>query len=470
MLTFAILDIIMKLYNSLTKQKEEFTPISPGKVSMYHCGPTVYDYQHIGNLRAAMLGDFLRRVFEYNNNKVTQVMNITDVGHLVSDGDDGDDKMTKGLKKLGKEVTVPNMLELATMYADIFKNDLSALNILIPHHMPRASESIDGNIELIKMLEQKGLSYVISDGVYFDISKMPEYGKLGGLNLEDVGESRIGGNLEKRNQADFALWKFDDTQGWESPWGQGFPGWHIECSTMSREILGDHFDVHTGGIDLASIHHNNEIAQSTCATGSKFVNYWMHGEMLNFSGAKLSKSTGGNITLKTLEEKGFTPLAYRYLAMQVHYRSKMEFTWKILESAQTGLNRIYQHIIELRSKSLGQKGSPNAAFVKSFKEKINDDLNLPQGLAVMHEVLKSSLLPVDKLETLYNFDRVLGLGLKDYKEKSLELPEEVSELLEQRTQARLDKNWGLSDSIRDKISEMGYLVSDSEGEQKISKK
>ena len=378
--------------------------------------------------------------------------------------------MAKGLKRIGKEINVENMLELATTYADAFKADLIALNILTPQHIPRASEHVDGNIDLITSLEEKGFTYIISDGVYFDISKMPEYGKLGGLNLQDEGQSRIGGNPEKRNNADFALWKFDANQGWKSPWGQGFPGWHIECSTMSKVFLGSHFDIHTGGIDNAPIHHNNEIAQSTCGNDSEYVNYWMHGEMLNFGGAKLSKSTGGNITLKTLEEKEFAPLAYRYLAMQVHYRSKMEFTWEILGSAQTGLNRIYQQIIGLRSKSLGQKGSPDASFVGSFKEKINDDLNLPQAMVVMHEGLKAKLLPVDKLETLYDFDHVLGLGLREYQETALELPQEVSELLEQRAQDRQDKNWAKSDAIRDQIAEMGYIVSDAEGEQKITKK
>lgn len=462
----------MKLYNSLTKQKETFQTLTEGHAGLYHCGPTVYDYVHIGNLRSFMLGDFLRRTLEFNGYKVTQVMNITDVGHLISDGDEGDDKMTKALKREGKEITVENMLQAATQYVNAFITDLDELNILKPHHIPRASDHIEGNIELIQKLEEKGFVYTTSDGVYFDTSKMPEYGALGGLNQEGEGESRTGVNSEKRQQADFALWKFDEKQGWESPWGQGFPGWHIECSTMSRAFLGDHFDIHTGGLDNLPVHHNNEIAQSTCALETPFVNYWLHGAMLNFGGAKLSKSTGGNITLRTLSEKGFSPLAYRYMCLQTHYHSPMNFTWELLEVAENTLEKIVRDLVRLQEGVReGDLGKIDEKYEKEFQEKISDDINLPQALAVFHTVLKSDLPLADILATLYRFDEVLGLNLeKTIQEKLTEtVPQEVMNLLEERRKAREDKNWEASDQIREEIHNLGYQVLDTDGEQKIEK-
>ncbi len=457
----------MKLYNSLTKEKEIFTPLESGKVSMYHCGPTVYDYVHIGNLRSFLLGDFVRRSMEYVGYEVKQVMNITDIGHLVSDGDEGEDKMTRALKRHGMQITLENMLIISDNYISAFKYDISALNILTPHHLPKASDHIQEDIDIIQQLETKGYTYTTSDGIYFDTAKMPDYGKLGGLNLEDDGESRIGENNEKHNQADFALWKFDEKLGWDSPWGQGFPGWHIECSGMGMKYLGKQFDVHTGGADLRSVHHNNEIAQSECASGcSPFVGYWMHGEMLNFGGAKLSKSTGGNISLKTLGEKGFSAMDYRYLALQTHYRSPMNFTWEILEQAHNGLEKVYKHIVELRKESVGDVAED---YQQQFQEKIEDDINLPQALAIMHEVLKSDLSDGDKLATLYDFDRVLGLGFESYTETALEIPEAIAKLLEERKQAREEKNWERSDELRDEIVQAGYKVLDINGEQKLEK-
>ncbi len=460
--------ISMKIYNSLTRKKETFIPIEKGKVSLYHCGPTVYDYVHIGNLRSFMLGDFLRRTFEYLEYEVKQVMNITDVGHLVSDGDEGDDKMTKALKRKGKEITVENMLSAATQYADAFKNDLRALNVRTPHQIPRASEHIDGNIEMIKKLEKKGYVYQTTDGVYFDTAKMPEYGLLGGVNVDD-GETRTGINTEKRQQADFALWKFDEKQGWDSPWGQGFPGWHIECSTMSQAFLGDHFDIHTGGLDNLPIHHNNEIAQSVCATGGDFVNYWMHGAMLNFGGAKLSKSTGGNITLKTLGEKEIDPLVYRYLTLQTHYHSPMNFTWEILSSAEQGLKKIYRDIFSLREESEGEIGMVHETYQKEFKSKIEEDVNLPQALAVFHSMMKDDLQAADMLATAYNFDQVLGLGLQEVEEDVIEVPEDIQVLLGERKKFRDTKDWDNADKIRDTLLEQGYRILDVGEDQKIER-
>lgn len=455
------------LYNSLSKEKERFTPIYPGKIGLYSCGPTVYDYVHIGNLRSFMLSDFVRRAMEYQGYEVLQVMNITDVGHLVSDGDHGDDKMTKALHREGKEITLKNMLEVADFYAERFKEDLLKLNILTPQHLPKASDHILEDIEIIKNLEEKGFAYTTSDGVYFDTSKMSDYGKLGGVQTNDSGESRIDVVTEKRNNADFALWKLDTVNGWESPWGQGFPGWHIECSGMSMKYLGEQFDIHTGGSDLRTIHHNNEIAQSECSTGfTPFVKYWMHGEMLNFGGEKLSKSTGGNITLQTLAEKGFSPMAYRYLALQTHYRSPMNFTWDILEAAKNGLDNIHRDIISLRA-SAGPDEAPDEAFQKDFLAKIEDDINLPQALAVFHAVFKSDLSPAKKLATIYDFDRVFGLGLEKYEPAAVVVSDEVQKLLDQRQQAREAKDWNLSDTLRDEIAELGFEVLDTPSGQDV---
>lgn len=459
----------MKLYNSLSKQKEEFIPLKKGNVGMYHCGPTVYDYVHIGNLRSFMLGDFLRRSFEFLEYEVTQVMNITDIGHLVSDGDEGDDKMTKALKREDKEVTLSNMLSLANTYAEAFVNDLQELNVRLPHHLPRASKHIDDDIRILTQLEKRGMTYTTSDGLYFDTGKAPDYGKLGGVSLNDDAESRITENPEKKQASDFALWKFDDEHGWDSPWGKGFPGWHIECSGMGIAYLGEQFDIHTGGADLKDVHHNNEIAQSEYATGSiPFVSYWLHGAMLNFNGAKLSKSTGGNINLTTLREKNIDPLAYRYLALQTHYRSPMNFSWKALEGAQKSLRRIQKHVMNLRSK-VKVEGSVDQDVVQSFTEKIEDDLNLPQALAIFHQLFnKNERLPEDNLATILHLDEVLGFDLYNYRQ-IVEIPQEVQILLTQRREARSEKNWQRSDEIRELIREKGFLVTDKDGEQVVEK-
>lgn len=462
----------MKLYNSLTNQKDTFTPLHTNKVSMYHCGPTVYDYVHIGNLRSFLLADFVRRSFEYQGYGVVQVMNITDIGHLVSDGDEGDDKMTKALKREGKDISLENMLALADFYANAFKENLNKLNIKTPHYFPKASEHINEDIDIIKQLESKGYTYVTTDGVYFDTAKMPNYGKLGGIVNSGTSESRIEINMEKQNPQDFALWKFDTNHGWNSPWGQGFPGWHIECSGMGIKYLGEQFDIHTGGIDLKSIHHNNEIAQSECSTGkTPFVNYWLHGEMLNFKGSKLSKSTGGNITLEVLEESDFSPLEYRYLTLQTHYRSPMEFDFDILKQAKNALTRVRKEIITLKQKTEEQTTDISQhPYRQLFLEKIRDDVNIPQALAIFHEMIRSDISDIEKLSLAYDFDRVFGLEFENYQEKAAQIPEEVQKLLDERKVAREQKNWQRSDELRETISDLGFAVSDSQGEQKIEKK
>ncbi len=457
----------MKIYNSLTKKKELFKPIIEGQVSMYHCGPTVYDYIHIGNLRSFMLGDIIRRSFEYLGYSTKQAMNITDVGHLVSDGDEGDDKMTKALKRHGMDITLENMLEVANIYADAFKEDLKSLNILTPHFLPKASDHIHEDIVIIKKLFEKGFAYTTSDGIYFDTKKMPDYGKLGGLNLDPESESRIEINSEKKFHADFALWKFDTKNGWDSPWGHGFPGWHIECSGMSMKYLGETFDIHTGGYDNKSIHHNNEIAQSECSTGKTFVNYWLHGEFLNLGGEKLSKSTGGNITLKTLSDRGFSPLDLRYLYLQSVYRSQTDFSWEILESSQKALHKIYRHIETLKTQH--GIGKINLDFQKKFSDALSDDFNIPIALSIFHNMMKSDISAIDKLATAYDFDSILGLDLEKHKTAEVKITDKIQTLLNNRKIARENKDWSSSDEIRTEIESLGFKLSDINGEQKIEK-
>lgn len=455
------------LTNTLGKKKETFEPMVPGKVGMYHCGPTVYDSVHIGNLRAFLLADTVRRVFEYNGYDVAQVMNITDIGHLVSDGDDGDDKMTKGLKREGWDVTLENMLKLARKYEDIFLADISDMNILRPKIVARASEHIQEDIDILKSLEEKGFTYKTSDGLYFDTEKMPNYGALGGLAPISHDHSRIGENSEKKSPRDFALWKFDDSKGWESPWGKGFPGWHIECSGMGMKYLGDQFDIHTGGHDLASVHHNNEIAQSECATGhAPFVRYWLHNEFVNLGSDKMAKSGGNSITLSTIREKGLDPLALRYLYLQAHYRSQVSFSWDALEAAQTALHRLKKIV-----GSLPDNGIISESYKTLFHEFINDDMNTAGAIGIIWELLKNSKVSdADKKATILDFDRALGLKLdKSSDEESIEIPAHVQELLDDRQAARDSKDWQKSDEIRNKITSYGFVVKDTDEGQKVSK-
>ncbi len=394
----------IKLHNTLSGKLEEFKPIESGKISMYHCGPTVYDYVHIGNLRAFLLADILRRTFEFLGFEVKQVMNITDVG-IGGNNDEGEDKIIKGLKREGKAVSMESMKELGDFYTERFKEDIAKLNIKMPHVLPKASENIPEQIELIKVLEEKGFIYKTSDGVYFDVSKDAHYGKLGGVGGET--ESRIEENSEKRNQKDFALWKFNSNLGFESPWGQGFPGWHLECSAMSTKYLGNTFDIHTGGIDLAPIHHNNEIAQSENACGCELAHYWLHNEFVNVPEGKMAKSEGTGITLKTLEEKGFSPLSYRYFLLMAHYRTPVTFTWEALEAAQNAFNKIKKLV-----DSWPDGGKVNEPYKQQFIEKIENDLNTPQALALLWTMVKDkNLSPEDKKATAQNFCKVYGLGL-----------------------------------------------------------
>jgi cysteinyl-tRNA synthetase len=387
----------MKLTNTLSGKKEEFIPIIPGKVRMYSCGPTVYDYIHIGNLRAFFLSDLLRRAFEFNGYDVTQVMNITDVGQLNPDSiSDEEDKMTKGLKRENKPITIEAMKELADFYTEAFKKDLAELNIKTPIHLPKASEHIPEDIALIQELEKKGFTYQTSDGVYFDTSKDLHYGKLGGLAHDD-SHARINENSEKKNFRDFALWKFNSVLGYPSPWGQGFPGWHIECSAMAQKYLGHEFDVHTGGIDLAPIHHNNEIAQSENACGCDFVHYWVHNAFLNIEGGKMAKSLGNFLTLQGLKDKDITPLAYRYWLLTAHYRTPAHFSLEAVEAAQTAYNRLIELFDDLGS----DYEAWNEKYLSQFKEYINDDLDTPKALALMWDLLKDPMSAANQNDRRY---------------------------------------------------------------------
>jgi cysteinyl-tRNA synthetase len=399
--------VTIKLHNTLTGRLEEFKPIKPGEVGMYHCGPTVYDYVHIGNLRSFLLADILRRTFDFFDFKVKQVMNITDVG-IGGNNDEGEDKIIKGLKREGKTVSMESMKELGNFYADRFKEDIAKLNILIPHIMPRASEHIIEDISMIKILEEKGFIYKIDDdGMYFNVEKDSTYPKLTKRVDWDIAGTRVLTSHKKKSPIDFAVWKFNSNLGFSSPWGQGFPGWHLECSVMSTKYLGNTFDIHTGGIDLASIHHNNEIAQSESACECELSHYWLHNEFVNMVDSKMAKSLGNQITLKTLIEHGAPPLAYRYFLLMAHYRTPVNFSWEALEAAQNAYNRLKKFIT-----GLPVAGTINEAYKNKFTEKLENDLNTPQALAVLWGLVKDiSISPEDKLSTLLDFDKVLGLGL-----------------------------------------------------------
>jgi len=459
----------LSLYNTLTRKKEEFKPIKKGEVGLYTCGPTVYNYAHLGNLRAYVFDDLLRRTLEFNGYKVKHVMNITDVGHLTGDGDMGEDKLEKGAKREGRTAW-----EIAEFYTQAFKEDLKKLNIEEPKVYCKATDSIKEQIDLIKKLEKKGYTYQTSDGIYFDTSKFKDYTKLSHQNLKTLQEgARVEINPEKKNPTDFALWKFSPSTGsgvkrqmeWESPWGIGFPGWHIECSAMSMKFLKDQLDIHCGGIDHINVHHTNEIAQSEGATGKKFFNYWLHNAFLNIAGGKkMAKSEDNFLTIdNALIKKGVDPLVYRYSALQVHYRKPMEYSEEGIKNAQDGLNHLYNQIREL--------GDGKGKIISSFRDKlltsINDDLNTPKALAVVQDLLKSKNPAGDKLTTILDFDKVLGLKL-DKKED--DLPIEIKLLAEERRQAREKKDWPESDRLRDKIEALGYKIEDADNGIRIFKK
>ena len=456
----------LKLFNTLTRKKEIFKPIHKDYVGLYSCGPTVYWYQHIGNLRTYIFSDILKRVLEYNGYKVKHVMNVTDVGHLTSDNDSGEDKMEKAATKEGK-----NAQEIANYYLKIFREDLEKVNIIEPKIWTKATENIKEQIELIKKLEEKGYTYRTEDGIYFDTSKFKDYGKMAKLNTEELIAGKRTEMRDKKNKTDFALWKFSEKPGvrqqeWESPWGIGFPGWHIECSAMSMKYLGESFDIHTGGEDHIQVHHTNEIAQSEAATEKKFVNYWLHGAYLTFHGEKISKSKGGLYTISELEKQNFHPLSFRYMCLTTHYRKPLNFSLEILESAQNSFNRLKNIISEIKYKDEKKNKKNIDAAKKQFLEIINDNLNLPKATAFLWEILRDEKLnDSEKYELVIDFDKVLGLGLD--KEENIEIPDDVLKIVEEREVTRKNKDWKKSDELREKILKKGYKIDDTKNGTKI---
>jgi len=460
---------MLKLYNTLSRKLEEFKPIKKGKVGMYTCGPTVYWYAHIGNMRAYLFSDLLKRTFIYNNYKVNHVINITDVGHLTSDSDEGEDRIEKAAKKEGK-----NIQEIVEHYFNAFHEDLKKLNILEPAKWAKATKHIKEQIELIKKLEEKGYTYKTSDGIYFDSSKFKNYSKLAKLNISGLQAGKRISVGEKKNSTDFALWKFSNTeekrqQEWNSPWGVGFPGWHIECSAMSMKYLGEHFDIHTGGEDHVPVHHTNEIAQSEAATGKKFVNFWLHIAFLTFKGEKVSKSKGGLYTISELEKLGYKPAHYRYFCYLTHYRKPLNFTLENLDAAKTAYERIERKIIELKTET--HKGNDlTKEYEAEFLSAINDDLNTPVAIQIFQKALDDfDFEPKKKIALLEKFDSVLGFSVKDMQESLVVLPNEVEKLVKAREDFRKTKMWKEADIIRERIKEKGYLVEDSPDGSKITK-
>ncbi len=458
------------LTNTMSRRKEVFKPLREGEVGIYTCGLTVYNFAHIGNLRAYVFADTLKRMFLFNGYKVNHVMNITDVGHLTGDEDEGEDKMEAGARREGKTVW-----EIVDFYTKAFFNDLKRLRIIFPTVTCRATRHVDDMIDMIRKIESNGYTYVAGGNVYFDTSKLPDYGKLARLKLdEDKTRSRVESDSYKRNPFDFVLWftryKYDShAMQWDSPWGRGFPGWHIECSAMSSKYLGERFDIHTGGIDHIPIHHTNEIAQSEAAFGHEWVNYWLHSEFLVIGeGEKMSKSLGNFITLQTLIDKGYDPAEYRYYLLGAHYKKQLAFTLEALDGAKSAMKRLATKIGELKE-SEAPVSKPNSVLLNEFHEAINDDLNTPRALAVLWKVVDSEdLRPGEKLPLINEFDRVLGLGLSEIETEVI--PEEVEELANQRDQARRGKDWKKADELRKLISKKGYEVLDERDGYKIRKK
>jgi cysteinyl-tRNA synthetase len=462
----------MKIYNTLTRSLEEFKPIKDHEVLFYHCGPTVYWVQHIGNLRAMTWADLIRRSLIYSGYKVTFVRNYTDVGHLTSDEDAGEDKMEKGAKREGMSPQ-----EIADKYIKIFEEDTLALNIIDPDFKPRASEYVPQMLEMIKDLLDRGYAYVTDLAVVYDVSKFPSYNKLNhqkmDLNVKGAGRGIVE-DPQKKHFADFNLWVFkkgthqNALQTWESPWGEGFPGWHIECSVMAKSLLGETIDVHMGGVEHIPVHHTNEIAQSEAASGKPFVNYWIHNEHLNVNSAKMAKSQGTGFTLKEIVDHGFKPVDLRYFFLSAHYRSKQNFTFDALKGAATGLANLNEMVAGLKDRV---KSIPAVDENNSYREKfigyIKNDFQLSQALALVWEMLKSDIPDDEKLAMALDFDRVLGLDLD--KTITVEIPDSVEKLAQERANAKKSGDYKKADEIRGKIKESGYEVEDSKDGYRLKK-
>ncbi len=457
----------MRIYNTMTRRVEEFVPIEKGKASMYCCGPTVYNYAHIGNLRTFIFEDILHRTLEVAGYKVKHCMNITDVGHLTGDGDDGEDKMEKRSKETGRSVW-----EIADFYTKAFFADTKALNIIRPDIVCKATDHIDDMIALIKRLEAGGHTYIAGGNVYFSIDTISDYGKLAGLRLDDLKSgARVEVDKNKRNPKDFVLWftnsKFSNqAMMWDSPWGRGYPGWHIECSAMSMKYLGEHFDIHCGGIDAIPVHHTNEIAQSEAATGHKWVNYWCHGEFLLNDSGKMSKSTGEFLTLSVLVSKGYDALDYRYFCLGGHYRTQLKFSYEALDHARAARAQLDSRVSEMKAKAepaekLGEKGEE---YLEKFNAAMENDLKTPEALSHMWSMLKDSdVTDSDKLGALLKMDRILGLDLDKIEARKEERVGGDLEwaLVEERARAKKEKDFKRADEIRAELLSRGFVVKDT---------
>jgi len=446
----------LKLYDNYTRSLRGFEALKAGAAGLYTCGPTVYDYQHIGNFRTFLFEDLLRRVLEWNGYEVTHVMNVTDVGHLTSDADTGEDKMEKGARRTGKTAW-----EIAELYTGAFLEDMRALNIEDPTILCRATDHIREQIVFIADIERNGYTYRTSDGIYFDTSKQPDYGYLARLDKAGLEAGKRVDLGEKRHPTDFALWKFSPSREkrqmeWPSPWGTGFPGWHIECSAMAQKYLGDFFDVHCGGEDHIPVHHTNEIAQTEARVGTRLANFWMHGYFLLANDAKMAKSAGEFLRLKSLTDRGYDPLAYRYLCLTAHYRSQLNFTFDALDAAATALERMRRGF-----HALPAGGEPDAAYVDRFTVEINEDLNIPKALAIAWELLRGDVVDLRVTKaTLAAFDRVFGLGLEAWQPKQETIPEVVRALAAARAAARAAKQWAEADRLRAELRAAGWEVED----------
>ena len=451
-------------YNTLTRKKEKFEPIKDNTVKIYTCGPTVYKDATIGNMRTFIFMDNLRRVLKYNGYKLKHVMNITDVGHLVSDGDEGEDKMVKSAKEEGK---TPK--EIAEYYTKLFFKDLELLNVDMPEIICKATDYINDMLEFVKKLLANGYAYETSTAIYFDVSKLDEYGILSGIDLrKQKAGARVDVDEEKKNPYDFALWikaPENHIMKWDSPWGPSYPGWHIECSTMSQKHLGEQFDIHTGGVDLIPTHHENEIAQSKGCTGKIPAKFWMHGEFLLINGGKMSKSLGNVYLLKDIIEKGYEPLVYKYFCYTAHYRNKLNFTWEAIDASNKSLMKLRESYKKHLAGDENIEDDIILNYKNRFLKAINDDLNMPLAMGIVWEVAKNEKKSKKIAELLLDFDKVLGLKI----DKKEDIPEEVLKLLDERNIARKEKDWKKSDELRDKIQEYGYRIEDTKDATNIER-
>lgn len=463
---------MMRLYNTLTRHKEPLAPLPDRRIGVYTCGPTVYNYAHIGNLRTYIFEDILRRVLKYNGYAVQHVMNITDVGHLTDDADSGEDKMISGAAREHKSVW-----DIAEFYTAAFFQDAADLNLLKPTVVCRATDHIQEQIDLIARLQERGFTYATSDGIYFDTSRLPDYGKLARL---DVAGLQAGSRVEvgdKKHLTDFALWKFSPVQSqrqmeWNSPWGVGFPGWHIECSAMSLKYLGDRFDIHCGGIDHIPVHHTNEIAQNEAAIGHQTVDVWLHGEFLLTNDERMGKSQDNFLTLGVLKERGFDPLAYRYFCLGAHYRAKLNFTFEALQGAANALEKLRQ-AVRLLALDVERAGTVDTAMIERWQQTINDDLDMPRALALLWETVHSQMAADVKLATLLEMDIIFGLELEavfaDANTAQANISPTVMELVTARETARAAKQWAEADALRQKIEQQGYSIEDSASGPRLMK-